>query len=95
MNVYPEVKKICSLNLKMAELIKKLSDKIDLGGVRWETAEFVKLNKQDIEYMKERYYETNDYFTEQHVGYQEDDFYGYLYFKTDVPGQYVRVYFAI
>ena len=33
------------------------------------------------------------YFCRQHTGYCEDDFYGTLYFKTNVPGQYVAVPF--
>lgn len=34
-----------------------------------------------------------DYYCNQSQGYCEDHFFGYLYFKTDVPGEYVRIYF--
>lgn len=35
------------------------------------------------------------YYTWQKAGYCEDDFYGTLYFKTDVPGQFVAVPFQM
>lgn len=36
---------------------------------------------------------TDEYYVDQWAGYAEDDYHGELYFKTNVPGQYVRVHF--
>lgn len=96
MNIYKEIKKIAMLNGRLKRLIEQLEAKnSDLGcsGIHWETAKLVTLSKEEINYFKERGDETEDYFVSQSRGYVEDSFYGYLWFKTDVPGQYVKVYF--
>lgn len=36
----------------------------------------------------------DDYYCRQHTGCCEDDYYGELYFKTDVPGQFVEISFG-
>ena len=40
-------------------------------------------------------YAEEDYYCCQHTGYCEDCYYGTLYFKTDVPGQFVAVPFEM
>lgn len=83
------------LNDKLSKLIELIDTKYgDIGeGVDWHTAKLVTLSKEDIKNFKQSGNETEDYFVAQTTGYLGDDFYGHLWFKTDVPGQYVKVYF--
>lgn len=92
MKVYKEIKQIVEYYSKIRELIQKLDDIAD--GVEWETAEFVRLTNEDIERFKRIDGVTDDYYVEQHTGYFEDDFYGWLWFKTDVEGEYIKVHFS-
>lgn len=94
MKVYKEIKEIAKLNSKKKHLVAKLvGANFDTEGIAWDTAKFVSLSKEDIEVFENTNGVTEDYFVSQSCGYLGDDFYGHLYFKTDVPGQYVRVYF--
>lgn len=95
MNIYKEIKKLASLNAKREHLIETINRKYgDLGeGVDWNTARFVSLSKEDIQSFRDSGDEDDDYFVSQSTGWTCDDYYGHLWFKTDVPGQYVRVYF--
>ena len=95
MNIYKEAKEIAKHNEKIKYLADKLEEKIDAEGIDWSTAQFVNLSKADIEGFDPVTSVTEDYLVDQSTGYCEDDYYGWLYFKTDVPGQYVRVYFAM
>lgn len=95
MQVYKEVKEIAKCNEKRNHLASQLSDHgFENDDIDWNTAQFVSLSKESIAHFKDTCCETEDYFVSQSVGYLGDDFYGYLYFKTDVPGQYVKVFFA-
>lgn len=38
--------------------------------------------------------EESEYYCEQYSGYSEDDFHGNLYFKTELPGAFVKVPFG-
>lgn len=94
MEIYKEIKEIAKAMAKVKHLAEKISEKIDTEGFDWASAEFVSLDKEDIKHFG---FEgtTEDYYVDQWTGYCEDDYHGYLYFKTDVPGQYVRVYFQM
>lgn len=94
MNEYKEIKKIAKAMAKVKYLVEKISEKIDAEGIDWTSAEFVNLSKKNIEHFGIEG-TTEDYYVEQWAGYLEDDFHGYLYFKTDVPAQYVKVRFDI
>ena len=89
MRVYKEIKKIAKCVGKIHSLAEKLEDKIDTEGIDWFTAEFVTLNEHQKKRLK---FVDCDYFCEQRK-IDEDWYCGELYFKTDVPGQYVRVHF--
>lgn len=93
MITFKEVKEIAKCVSKIGTLVDRLEDCIDTDGIEWYTAAFVSLDKDDIEHFKNSNGVTEEYFVEQWTGYSEDDYYGELYFKTDVPGQYVRVHF--
>ena len=94
MEIYKEIKEIAKAMAKVKHLAEKISEKIDTEGFDWASAEFVSLDKEDIKHFG---FEgtTDEYFVDQWTGYCEDDYHGYLYFKTDVPGQFVRVYFEM
>ena len=95
MKLYKEVKEIAKCVAKMRGFIKKLGDSgLDIEGIEWETARLVSLDKDNIRYLKDKWGETEDYYVEQWAGYCEDSFSGTVYFKTDVPGQYVAVDFC-
>lgn len=90
MKIYKDIKKIVKCMSKVQRLAEKLENSdLDCDGIDWHTAELVSLTKGQIRVFEE----TEDYFVDQSQGYIEDNFYGHLYFKTDVPGQYVKVYF--
>lgn len=93
MKVYKEIKEITKCVSKIRKLEKILDEKIDASDIDWSTAEFVGLTKKDIERFEKTHNACEEYFVEQHTGYCEDDFYGWLWFKTDVNGQYVKVHF--
>lgn len=93
MNKYREVKEIAKCVGKLKRLAEQLADKIDAEGIDWSSAEFVTLTKEDREHFEKTNGVTEDYYVDQTQGYVEDYFYGYLYFATDVPGQYVKVWF--
>lgn len=95
MNVYKEIKEIAKCVSKINSLIEKINKENGeiAEGLDWYTAEFVTLTKEDIKHFKDRHCETEDYYVDQHTGYCEDDFYGHVYFKTDVPAQYIKIHF--
>jgi hypothetical protein len=94
MKIYKEIKQIAENIEQIKVLVTELANKgVDIDGIEWWTAEFVLLSKDDIEYFKSHNGETEEYFVDQSTGYCGDDYFGYLYFKTDVPAQYVKVYY--
>lgn len=92
MKIFKEVKEIAKAMSKVRNLGLKMADYIDPQGIDWTSAEFVNLSKEDLEHFQDNE-KTDEYLVVQWTGYCEDDFHGYLYFKTDVPSQYVRVRF--
>ena len=105
MNIYPEIKKIAALNEKITQLIRKLQTKIDADGLDLGAAHFVKdgVEKNNHLYDSEGNQLDNDcdgpvdddYYCLQYTGYFADDYYGRLYFKTDVPGTFIEVHFQM
>ena len=93
MRTFKEVKEIAKCVSKIGTLVDRLGDYIDTEDINWYTAKLVSLDKEDIEHFKNSNGVTEEYFVDQWTGYCEDDYHGELFFKTDVPGQYVRVHF--
>lgn len=99
MKIYPEAKQIAGAMDKARRLSQKLEDKTEACDLEWETATLIDGCKEK----NKRLYDSsgkwlgnnefNEYYLEQHQGYIEDDYFGYCYFKTNVPGQFVRVHF--
>lgn len=100
MTIIPELKRIAGLNAKINRLAEIISKKTDADGLDLKNAYLISgcrvkgkhLYKDG--YRLDNYGLTDDlYYCEQYTGWCEDDFHGTLYFKTDVPGQYVAVPF--
>lgn len=97
MPIYKAAKRIACLNAQLARQVELINQEIDPDGIEWYSAELVSgLTARDG-----RLYSdgcqiaewADEYYVNQHHGYSEDSYYGWLYFRTDVPGQYVRVPF--
>ena len=100
MTIIPELKKIAGLNDKIRRLAEKASEKMEADGLDLQSAYLVSGCKVKGNHLYQdgcrldNYGLTDDlYYCDQYTGYCEDDFYGTLYFKTDVPGQYVAIPF--
>lgn len=94
MNTYKEIKEIAKCVSKIQRLAKKLEEELCIDGMDWERAELVSLTKEQIRRFEKTNGVTFSYFVEQHqYDYSEDSYYGWLWFKTDVNGQYVKVPF--
>ena len=102
MRVIPELKRIAGCRAKMARLAEKAEEKLDLEGLGWQEAELISGCRVKGKHLYQNGVRLDNcglvddlYYCEQHTGYCEDDFYGTLYFATDVPGQYVAVPFSM
>ena len=103
MNIHPEFKKIAMMNAKIERLAKSLEEKLDMDGLDVRAAYLIhgcKVIDGELYQNGERLTNVggcvdNDYFAHQLPGYFGDDFYGTVYYRTDVPGEYVAVPFAM
>lgn len=101
--IVPEVEEIANTMCTLRELAKKLESENDMFvGNLWTTAKFIPgcTEKDGHLYDKDGKMLDNgvgelEYYVWQQSGYCEDDYYGYLYFKTKEPGLFVRVEFEI
>lgn len=103
MNIYPEIKQIAGAMDRIHRLANKLKYKCDCSCVDWYTAKLIDgiTEKGGFIYdeagncLNDDYKGTvdDDYYCMPYSGYRGDNTYGYLYFKTNVPGQFVRVYY--
>lgn len=104
MKVLPEIKKIAGAVDKINRLAKQLEEKMECDGLEWFSARLLSGCKE----RNGKLYDENGfrldngggivddlYYCCQHTGYCEDDYYGTLYFKTNVPGQFVAVSFSM
>ena len=97
MPIYKAAKRIACLNAQLARQVESMNQKIDPDGIEWNSAKLVsgftacdgKLYYGDLPVAEW----ADEYYVDQTQGYSEDNYYGWLYFRTDVPGQYVRVHF--
>lgn len=102
MTIFPEIKKIAGLNDSITRLCKTLSEKMEDEGIDWSSAYLVNGCKERNGHLYcngerlDRDGLVDDlYYCTQYTGYCEDDYYGTLYFKTNVPGQFVAVPFSM
>ena len=102
MIVMPEIAKIAGLNAKIKNLAGKLEKKMDTDGLDWQSAYLVDGCKERNGHLYRGVAMLDNdglvddlYYCDQYTGYLGDDFYGTLYFKTNVPGQFVAVPFSV
>lgn len=102
MEIYPELKKIASLNDKIKRLAAAFEEKCGAEGLYLQGAHFITGCKEknghlykEGERLDNCGIADNEYYCLQYTGYCEDSYHGTLYFKTDVPGQFVAVPFDI
>jgi hypothetical protein len=100
MTIIPELKKIAGLNAKIKRLVEIVGEKIDDDGLYLGSAYLISgCSAKGNHLYKDGHRLDNGgltddlYYCDQHVGWCEDDVHGTLYFRTDVPGQYVAVPF--
>ncbi len=100
MTIIPELKKIAGLNAKIKRLAGIVGEKIDADGLGLESAYLISGCSVEGKHLYKDGHRLDNcglvddlYYCDQYTGYCEDDFHGTLYFKTDVPGQYVAVPF--
>lgn len=100
MTIIPELKKIAGLNAKIKRLAEIVGEKVDADGLCLEDARLISGCKEKNGHLYQDGGRLDNsglvddlYYCDQHTGYCEDYFYGTLYFKTDVPGQFVAVHF--
>lgn len=100
MTIIPELKKIACLNAKIKRLEGIVGEKIDADGLGLESAYLISGCSAKGGHLYQNGCRLDNsglvddlYYCDQHTGYCEDYFFGTLYFKTDVPGQYVAVPF--
>ena len=104
MNIYNEIKQIAEMNDIRDELVNKLTEKgFEADGLDFERAYFVKncveenghLYNYDGDRLDNCGLVDDDYYCTQYTGYCEDDFYGTLYYATDIEGLFVAIPFAM
>lgn len=101
MNIYPELKKIAGANAKIDKLAAKVARKIGVDGLIPEAAYLISgcqekwghLYRAGCQLDNYGLDKTGDYYCHEYKGCCEDSFHGTLYFKTNVPGQFVAVPF--
>ena len=102
MNIYPELKKIAGANAKIERLAEKFSEKLDIDGLAVAGAYLVNGCSEKNGHLYQNGHRLDnhglvddDYYCRQFTGYCGDDYYGTLYFKTNVPGQFVAIPFQM
>ena len=100
MNIYPELKQIAGANAKIYRLAQKFAERLDVEGLDFSGAYIINgcSEKNGHLYQEGERLDNcglvdDDYYCSQYTGYCEDDYYGTLYFKTNVPGQFVAIPF--
>lgn len=98
MRIFSEIYDIYEHVSKINDLVNALNNtSLDAEGIHFYTASLVfGLDERDgyLYADGDRIAElSDDYYVNQHVGYLGDDFSGYLYFKTNQPGEFIRFYF--
>lgn len=102
MIIYPEIKKIAGALRKVERLSNALAEKIDTEGLDIRNCCLVD-GCREVNghlYRHGRRLDNSglvddEYYCNQYVGYCEDDYYGTIYYKTNVPGQFVAIPFEM
>lgn len=102
MIIIPEIKKIAGCRDKIKHLSDLVSQKIDTDGLDFESAYLVSGCRERDGHLYQGGVRldtdglvTDLYYCNQYIGCYGGTFYGMLYFKTNVPGQFVAVPFCM
>lgn len=102
MNVYKEIKQIAMANSRVKSLATLFAEKFDCDGLDLESAYLIHGCReknghlyQNGDRLDNGGLVDDDYYCHQITGYLGDDFYGTIYFKTNVPGEFVAVPFSM
>ena len=99
------IKEIAKILAKMDSIIKQIEEEypqfVEMD-VDWITSEFVSVNKKKLETLIPGPSEDPDYYYEEHpvIWHDEEDnidfeeWTGSIYFKTEVPGQFVKCHIS-
>lgn len=102
MEIHKEIEEIAKRNREINALVQTLEHKIDIDGLDFTTARFIEdcvesrghLSHEGA-WLDNAGLVDNLYYCEQHTGCCEDDFYGTLYFATDIPGTFIAINFSM
>ena len=96
-----QLKKLAKLNARQNRLMDQINKRedVDAHDLCLELAELItgcvernnRLYRDGILLGKDE----GEYYCWQYQGYSEDSYYGFVYFKTDVPGEFVEIPFDI
>ena len=101
--ILKEPEQICLAVLEIEGLVKQLVEiDEDYKYADWTHAEFVEGLEEDEDAMillhdgnQIAEYGDDNYFVNQWTGYAPDDYHGYMYFRTNRSGVYVKVYYEM
>lgn len=98
--IIKEIKQIAALNAKIQRMEGVVAEKMEVDDLDLRSARLISGCSVKGKHLYQNGVRLDNsglvdelYYCKQCHGY-EDDYYGTLYFKTDVPGQYVAVPFA-
>ena len=95
------LKKLAKLNTRRYRLMDQITERkdFDASDLMLEAAELITgcVERNNKLYRNGELLGTDEgeYYCRQYQGYCEDSYYGNVYFKTDVPGEFVRIPFDI
>lgn len=102
MIIYPEIKKIAGALRKIEKLTAVLAEKTDTEGLDFKGCYLVDGCREVNGHLYRDGCRLDNgglvddtYYCDQHGGDCEDNYYGTLYYKTNVPGQFVAVPFSM
>lgn len=102
MKIINKIKKIANQAANIRKFEKDFYDETGLEGLNFFHSELISGCKEIKGHLYINDYRLDNsglvddlYYCYQLTGYCEDDFYGDLYFKTNVPGQFIKVPFSM
>lgn len=102
MIICPEIKKIAGALQKIERLSAALAEKIDTDGLDFKNCYLVDGCREVNEHLYQNGCRLDNgglvddvYYCDQYDGYGANSYYGTLYYKTNVPGQFVAVPFEM
>lgn len=102
MKIFPEIKKIAIDIDEIRRNIEKLEEELGVDGLEYQEAYLLSGCREENGHLYQGGMRLDNfglvddsYYCEQHSYFFEEGFHGALYFKTDIPGQFVGVPFEM